>query len=432
MSRINNHKKASIYDLSIYLLVLLFPILPTYTVVFGRIIYDFVAILSFLLMCIGTRKVLKIKVPRVILISLACYAVAYLLHGEVGSLITIIVRFFLPIYMIAVYARDEEKVESIINLLLIVGVLLSLEAVFEFATEQNFFSLMQNTLFDRTEGAMLSYRYGRARAEGPFGTCLSFALYLFFINGLSIIQLRKANNKDIPRRSLYYISYVASIVGIYLSTARFTLFVILILNVFFFLKMRPGKKLLILLFGLVAAVLIGMDSESGLLDSVYAVLGIFNSRFLNNVSDGGSTYLYRIRLISLLSGYIKQHPIIGMGAAGKANLTFVVNENWTNAYSVDNNYLSHLIEYGVIGLIANVLPLVYMIATTVKEKQSSNSKVRIFSYWTFIMMILYAISLINVYQMGERRIFCILIGLMIAMLRNEKNKRTAIDAKQAI
>lgn len=418
-----NQKKLSIYDLSIYLLVLLFPILPTYTIVFERSVYDIVVLISFVLMCVGRKKLLRLNVPKTIVFSFICYAVAYLLHGEVGSLITIIVRFFLPIYMIAVYAKDEQKIENVINLLLTVGILLSLEAVFEFITEQNLFSLIQNTAFDKTEGAMLGHRYGRIRAEGPFGTCLSFALYLFFINGLSIVQMRKVRSKDIPRRSLYYISYVASIIGIYLSTARFTLFATLILNVFFFLKMNPGKKLAIILFGSVAAVFIGMDPESGLLDSVYSVLAIFNPKFLDNVSDGGHNYFYRLRLISLLSVYIQQHPIIGMGAANKANLTFQMNENWTNAYSVDNNYLSHLIEYGIIGLIANVMPLVYMIVASRRERQSSSSRVRIFSYWMFIMMILYVISLINVYQMGERRIFCILIGLMIAMQRNESRAK---------
>ena len=221
---------------------------------------------------------------------------------------------------------------------------------------------------------------------------------------------------------VFKLGYILSIITIYLTTARMVLILTIILQMFFIVSLRPDRRALIISSGIIICLLVVITTPE-VLDAIYFIPAIFNPDYYSKVSDGGQNIAYRLQLFSALGKYIKENPLLGLGYEKSKNLRFLIEtptSSWM-AYSIDNNYLSYLAKYGLIGFTANIYPLVWIIRYTKKLRWSDKSILNIIGKWGLLIFVLYAVNLFSVFQMGEKRIFFILVGSILALGRVVNN-----------
>ena len=414
--------KHSIKSISLLIFVFLFSILPEFTLILDRPVYEWVVVAEiFVLLFCNRGRAKYFKQLKYIIIGILLYTIMYGVHGEWGSILTVLIDCFIVIYIIISEIDSYEKIEKSIYALLVGGLFLSIEGIFEYIFESNWFSVLQTIDPNINMGAFsLGYRYNHVRIEGSFGQCLPFAMYLLFINFLCIyLFVQGKRNKKKPH-AVCYITYVITFISIFLTTGRLVLVLLVVLQCYFALNMNPAKKTLIIFLAFVAIVVIALTSSDTLLDPLYTLLSVFNPNYYQKVSDGGQNVSYRLQLFSALSSYIRSNPLFGIGYTQKSGLRFNVvtpTSSWM-AYSIDNNYLSYLVTYGIVGVISTCFVLLWAIVLSFK-----NRKVEKFGFkWFLFILILYALDLFNVFQMGEKRIFFIIVGFVIALDRIYKKE----------
>ena len=246
-------------------------------------------------------------------------------------------------------------------------------------------------------------------------------MYLLFINFICILAFVRKEKSKKDTYKVYYVGYVFSILAIVLTTGRMVLALTLILQCIFILSLKPEKRILIITIGCIGLIGIIMTSPDAL-QIIYTIGAVFNPDYYGKLIDGGQNVAYRLQLFSALQKYIDQNPLFGLGYAKSKDLQFMIEtptSSWM-AYSIDNNYLSYLVKYGVFGLLANIYPLWW--GLKIAFKANKMKYVPVFK-WFFIIFILYAVDLVTVFQMGEKRIFFILIGIVTTMYKMYGNNK---------
>lgn len=422
-------KSSSIWNYLYDLFLLLFPIAPEFTLLAGRVSYEWIVVFTALFFLILKGKVKK-KILRLLVIPFLLYVIMYGAHNEWGSILTIIIDCFIPIIIVFSECSSIDKIEKSLKILLIGGAIECIEAIIEFISGLNLFSLIQTVDENNPMGAkILSYRYGFVRSEGSLGQSIPFAMYLLFINFIAILFIVNAEKKnEKPKRwivLIYFISLIANV----LAGSRMVLILGVITQIFFFSSLKPKRKIVIILIGLLIIPFLlltttenGQSGSSMINDAWFSILGLFNSKYYNNISDGGQNLTYRLYLFTVLKPYIEKNLLLGMGARERNNFTFdiVTSRTSWNAYSIDNNYLSYLLTYGFVGLFADIYLIIVCIFVSIRKLRSNNF---IYKY-SLLFSILYAIDLIAVFQMGEKRIFFLLTGIFLAYSYLDKKQKT--------
>ena len=191
------------------------------------------------------------------------------------------------------------------------------------------------------------------------------------------------------------------------------------LYVIYLMKMQ--YKISLIVVGIVCVGIYALVGGEGniLTDCIYTILSLINPELVRKISDSGLTTTYRLSMFAYLSQFLTKHLWIGIGYANSLNVSVPVegvNGTWYQS-SIDNNYLVWWLRYGLFGMIANIFynayPIRYLFSIKkTGDPSSSISKQKHLLFWTFIG---YTVTLITVYQMGEKRIHSILIALIIAM-----------------
>ena len=412
----------NVRNLIYYIFIFLFPIIPEFTIIAGRPSYEWILLIELISLLFLKHKIKDRFLLKKIFIGFVLYAIAYGSHGEWRSILTIMLDCFFVIFVIYNEIDSELKLEKTFQVLVYGGILLSIEAIFEVITEYNIFSVIQTLDPTNAMGAIiLGYRNGQVRAEGSFGQPLPFAMYLLFINFICILAfIRKEKSKKYTYK-VYYLGYGLTILAIILTTGRMVLALTLILQCIFVLSLKPEKKIIVITVGCIGLIGIIMTSPDAL-QIVYTIGAVFNPNYYDKLIDGGQNVAYRLQLFSALQKYIIQNPLFGLGYAQSKDLQFMIEtptSSWM-AYSIDNNYLSYLVKYGMFGLLANIYPLWWGMKMAFKGNKMKD--VKIFK-WFLIVFILYAVDLITVFQMGEKRLFFILVGILTVMYKIYGNNK---------
>lgn len=416
-------KRLSFSDICLYTYCFLFPILPEFTQLLGRPIYDWVTIVFAICTLFNRRFILKKdKFSKYILFSVFLYVLMYGYHGEWRSIIGISLVCFIPMLCIYSYITSVEKIRKVLYCLLWGGLLLCVESLIEYFLGFNVFSLIQTIPADNGMGAIiLNYRYNHVRVEATMGGSSIYAMYLLFINFTTVLLYFDSRRNRIKLRNIAKIMYIFTIACIFMTATRMVIILCILTQCIVFLKLDSKKKIWIILLGILgggAAILFYKDSSSSdMLDSLYALVGLFNHDAYAKISDGGQNVSYRLYLFTALEPYISQRPITGWGARFMNGFTFdmVTSVSSWRAFSIDNNYLSYLITYGIIGLVADINPMISTII--ISFKQYKVSKRNIFFFLALLIVFIYMLHLFSVFQMGEKRVFFVLTAIFWAYLR---------------
>lgn len=414
-----------------YMFIFLFPILPEFTRIAGRASFEVPIILSMIATIFCSRRIKDKKVIKYLFWGIMLNIIMYGAHGEWGTVVSATLHCYIVILLIYNNIKNEESLIKTIDILLIAGICMCLEAIiFEWFFNFNIFSLIQTISKETNVGAAsLQYRYGHVRVEGSLGQCIPFAMYCLFINFLSIIMLNAKKKYNITPKLLYKIAYILSIISVVMTGSRMVLVLLVILQCYFAMTLEKGKRSLIIIGGLVAAILVYVytmdDTDTSIIMNViYTVVSIFNPEYYSKLNDGGQNVSYRLYLFTALLPSIKQNLLFGLGRSAMSTFTFDMKTSVSSwrAYSIDNNYLSYLVSYGIIGLLGNS----YLLWTNIirigkKIKKKMKKYMDIYKY-CLVILILYAIDILAVYQMGEKRIFYVLVGVFWAFNRIVEKK----------
>lgn len=403
------------------LFVFLVPILPEFTKILGRSCFEYVILLEFVVLIIKKHKIKDRRLLKSIFLGIFIYGIMYCVHGEFVSTITITLDCFLIIIIVYNEITSEEKMNNTFHVLLWGGLLLSIESIFEYFTEYNLFSLIQTIPASESMGAkVLGYRNDTIRVEATFGQPLPFAMYMLFINFICVFLLIKNGREHKKSKFIVKLMYFMSIISIVLTTGRMVLILAIVLQCFFVSSFRSDKRRLIVVFGLMAVIFVAIVSPEEF-DFVYTFIAVFNSDFYNMLSDQGQNIAYRLQLFNALKDFITANPLFGMGYLKSMDVSFFIDtptSSW-QAYSIDNNYLVYLVRYGIVGLVADCYVIIWGLKCSLQGYKYKNSKNQYMFKLFSIIFFLYILDLFTVYQMGEQRIFFVLVGVVLALRRME-------------
>jgi O-antigen ligase len=253
------------------------------------------------------------------------------------------------------------------------------------------------------------------------GSTSVFAMYLLCINFITVLLYFDAKKNALKAKMISKVMYCLSLLCIFMTATRMVMVLAVLLQCVVFILLDSKKKWFTIAFGVIATVLVSVlfvDSDSSdMLDAFYALVGVINPAVYSKISDGGQNVSYRLYLFTALGPYIEKKPIFGWGARFMSDFTFQMVTSVTSweAYSIDNNFLSYLITYGVVGLMADVNLMISSLAYVIK-------RIRVKKYREYFVLIasivvLYLLHLASVFQMGEKRIFFILVAVLWAFKR---------------
>ena len=173
-------KTSEVSLLYFYIFAIFYPIIPSYTLVFGVRFHSILGGLALVFLLLSksfwknffsTKNILIFCLSTIFLVS------ASFLNGDLTtfSFYTLFINYFIsPLYVFTMI-DSYRKHKTTLNILLISGIILCVFALTEF-TGFNIFSLIDNS-----DGLGLDHdigkRFGLYRLESSFGQAIAFAIY---------------------------------------------------------------------------------------------------------------------------------------------------------------------------------------------------------------------------------------------------------------
>lgn len=431
--------KLDFQETCFYIFIFLFPILPEFCRLFDRASFEWIVVFEtiiFLLTCKG--RILDKKFIIYLFVGLVFYLIMYGAHGEWTSTITIAIDCFLPILIIYNNITSRERLFKTFNVILYAGLIQCAFAVVEILFEYNLFSMIQTIPADEAMGALkFTYRDGIVRVEGSFGQPIPFAMYMLFLNFICLIIFKKANILKEKSNNLAKVVYVLSFIIILLTISRMVIILTLLMQILYIATFPKNKRIIIFLIALILilffVLIISLSDSSTLRDAFYAVLAVFDSSYYEKMSDGGQNVSYRLYLFQALGDTIFDNLWIGIGYDDFSTFSFHVVTSVTEwqATSIDNNLLSTLLTYGIIGFIAKYFLLISVIIHTITRLISKRED-KTFYLMALFIAIIYLLYLMSVAQLTENRIFYVLVGVYWAFDRLRRNACTSLKCERII
>lgn len=401
----------------------LFPILPDYFRVNSRPIYVFVSILTFAYAIIYWLNTHKLTVKKDgITVSIILYSILILIpialsSGFVSAFINSF-KYIAPILITIQFANKEKRWNKIVDIIILTSVPVILLSYFELLGF-NIFSILEN--FDLGDMGTIAYqRMGILRLESSFGHSIPYAIYLSFISLL--VQYKVHTNKDKKVLTMKLNAFLVVIwLAVILTLSRAPMAVFFLIQFLNFMRYGAIKKLKLITKAIIAVgflllllFIVGIDIGI-LFKTIYAfietltVKGTANSSLLSDFGTNMNPYEYRLGLFSKVFDYMRNQ-----------NISFLIGEyGWVSTFSIDNGFLSILIFNGIFGLVGRLILYCYalFISITMYLKRTRYAD---FYFISTLIIVGYILNLTSVAEMGELRLFLIIIGLIFSMKRLDK------------
>lgn len=406
----------------IWIYLIIYPILPSYTRLFGYTVYSLMTILFFGIMFILNANKLRTISKSFLLVSflvIILYSIPFLYHGEVERIVYEFIEVFLPIVLLLFSFKffHKEDMDYAISLLVITSFIICIFGIFEFVTSFNVFSLVENMQYDNPRfGSLQTTRLGVIRIEQSFNTALSYALYISMAFSLTFYMFFSSKNK------IYIIVMLVQIINVLLTMTRgVSLVFILGIGMLIFVNRKYlGIKRItsIVILALLLMIVVVMLFPN-LLNTINEMLGSAINLIFGGQADIDDSSALR-------QGY--QAAAINALQSGEV-LAFGVGEyGLRNMVSIDNEWLLEITGYGIFGFIAFIILLLVPIKAAYDGlKQSRLIKMaesELFFRCMLVMLLEYYVSLYTVAQMAEAKMFYVLLAIIVTysrIIRKEKN-----------
>lgn len=402
-----------------YLFVAFYPILPSYTCMFGYPIYYFLLLATSTLVILLNAQRAKFISRRflfgTILIS-TLYIIPFLVNAQPERILFEFLDVLLPLFFICfVLKNDNDAEEKSISIILFVSLIVSVLGLVEAVTGYNVFSLIENRVYDNIRfGSIQAIRWDMVRIEQGFNTALTYALYQSLCFGLAFYRFLAKRQKQ------YIVLMILQTVNIILTWTRGVTFIFCagVAGMLFVNRKEFGfKRMVSIILTAVFGLSILMLSDTVVLEMFGRLFGAGLSILLTGT--GGA---YDDASISMRAGY----QSAAFEALSKPkNVLFGVGEyGLRDMVSIDNEYLLEITGYGIGGLIAFIailtIPIIVCICGSRKAKRNRNISVRMFYNTMLMSCLIYSASMYTVAQMADARIFYLVWGIIVCYQHGNK------------
>lgn len=275
-----------------------------------------------------------------------------LVHAELAPNAVISLMSLLMVCAVFVLVRQLLYSERMVHLVLvtaaisgaIVGALATIERVLRVNVFMEFFAMLP--LHQLSEEESVFVKAGTARAFGPAQHPIALAVFLIMLVPLAVYLAKHARWPRTPSwRELFWIGCAMLMLLGMISAVSRTAFVSLAVMVLAFVVLRPGGIPRLLFYGVLATAV-------GLLVSARNIIGMV-SELLNpqaliesQMTSPGWTGSGRLADLGPSLERAASQPFVGSGLGSR-----VTTGPTANAFILDNQYLSTLLESGIIGVL---------------------------------------------------------------------------------
>lgn len=400
----------------LYILYLLYPILPSYFGLSGWPVYTFLGLISSILLLGVTRKIRLYKEIKILLFAYVCMIVPVIRHQELVSVIFFCVDILLIVSCInCINSRDtlEKLIDIIIFAAIVLCILSYMEVIFDF----NIFSLIENTDSVGGMGSVAQYRFSYRRAESSFSQSIGYAIYLTFASSFNFYKIC-----TIKRNKRYVLYHLLITLAVILTFSRVPMILYFALQLYF-LYIKGFKEGVKKTIGIIITLLLVIIISSALnfqitiiQDAINMILAMFDSETSSRIAgsfgnDNLNGWAYRLVLITELPRLLGSRWLLGGGQV------FANGGFYTSLYkvgSIDNNYMTVLFRYGLIGLMGKMLYIISGLASSRKLCKAKEYKGIIFGRITLATLVVYLINWISVAELRESRMVLLYIIICVS------------------
>jgi hypothetical protein len=404
-----SHEDVSV--LFLYLLVILYPILPGYFGFFGFTVYSIIAACS-LVFVPFSQKIRNFRfnsktcVLLLFIVPMICLGPLVNGEGFTPTFLNYLNAFILLPFYVSVVGSDQKIFERCISLMLGAACVLCLFSFLELLNF-NIFSLLQNDM-NTNLGPETGKRFGIYRSESSFGQSIAFAIYLNFMVCLLFYKIRKQDSSFSVKYFLLFLLFNACCL---LTLSRFPIIVMAMIDVFgFFFCNKKFKTsmiatLVLCLFGeILFSIVRGGSVFSSLVENLLKIIS-----GTAGTDPGDNPLLYRSNLFSALADVLGGNWLLGNGMLNQYSFLYPKTAWPTVRNSFDNAYLYFIENFGVIGLTGwlayYVLPLFLNFGNSPLQRQKKTILI--------LLVVVLFLNFISVARLAENKSFSLIFGLII-------------------
>ena len=396
----------------IWIYLIVYPILPSYTRVLGYTVYSVLTILFFgFLFLFNTNKVKTLSKKFVYLSSviIILYSVSFIYHSEFDRIIYEFIEVYLPIALLLFVFKffNKEDIEYAISLLVFTSFIICIFGILEFFTSFNIFSIIENMRYENPRfGSIQDTRLGVVRVEQSFNTPLTYAIYISMTFVLTFYKYFVKKNK------IYIIIMIAQTINVFLTMTRGVSLIFIAgicMLVFVNRKYLGIRRIFSILAFTILLMSIALFAFPDLWDTINKLLGSALNLVFGGHTDIDNSKLMRQRYQDNAFRALRSDLVIifGVGEYGLRNLV-----------SIDNEWLLEITGYGIFGFIA--FCMILLVPLKCAHNGLKNSKMindiesEFFFCCMLVMLLEYYISLYTVAQMAEAKMFYVIFAIIIS------------------
>ena len=423
-----------ISEIYLYFVLLTYPILPAYFVLFGvRVTTLIAAGCIIFLFTTPNFYNLRIAGPKIALILsiFTLYAFSAIFNNELfssGFMSFLCNYFIVPLYF-AVIVDTRKKFDSCATILILSGLLLCGLSILELMFHYNIFSIIE-TVDMGAIGSGSVVRFGIYRIESSFGQAIAFAIYLSFIVCLVAYKLYSPVNQTNRRQNFYLLVLLILNVFIFLTSSRFPIVVTLVADIVLFIKLKKRSKIKVLIAMCFVAAAIaaytiikGGSTFTSLFDNI---ISIFEGDTTKASEDSSG---YRLSLYDFSKKVIGNDYIFGRGLHVNTTFTFISQYyGLFKSTSFDNGYIYLFLQQGFAGVIAWIIFCYAIISSAILSyKKRFNDDI---NFPILVMIFICLLNMFSVARLDESRMFMVIIGAYLGLdfhiyrIEETKSKKT--------
>ena len=422
--------------------VALVPILPYYFAIKGINVYLIIAfVVPLLYLKRYSVEAFKLKiglsVDKTICFYALVLAVLSLISGDIKNAVTVIIVLIAGKMIFDLSVTNKKSFLTVIDTILVAALVVTILGAIEAFTSFNAFKLLNTSNGIITD----QIRLGITRVKAFTYQAITYGNYLIMVSGLCFYRMVM---KETPRKHLFFIiTYILIGLNVLCTASRSTIMLYVLVQLVFLWLIGVRKFFKWLFIGIASLGILGvicnaLGIEIGILkNAVNLVLAMFFESSQQSLvglyeSTNFSGIGNRIDLYDWVWSDLDGHRLIGMGpgVAYKREMSGIQNGYHYTWYkeSIENEYLNCLYHYGVVGLFSEV---VFFLSTIIcsfknrKKRKFAEEKIG-FGAICFVVFTAYYVSFFAVMQSVEKRLFYILIFMMLCYARLDETERGII------
>lgn len=402
--------------LILYILFFFYPVLPSYFCFAGWPVYTILGVAVGALLTVMNGKIVLYKETQYLLFAYLSLLIAAMCHQEMVSVLFLLLDVFLILGCIC-SIKNNQMIETIIDIMIIAAAIACVCSYIEVLLDFNVFSIIENIDSANGMGTDAQYRFLYRRAEASFSQSIGYAIYLTFISSLNFYKI--CTNK---RKRRYFAYHIMMTIGVILTFSRVPMILFFSLQLYFMYVKGFYKGVKKTIEGIVAAVLFILIASMFnieipfLNDAISMIIAMFDSETSSKIAssfgnDNLNGWSYRLVLITELPRLIGNKWLLGGGQ------TFANGGFQTSLYkvmSIDNNYMTILFRYGLLGMAGKMVYIFTGINSSKKLIGEENYKAKIFGKISCATFIVYLLNWISVAELRESRTVLMYIIICVA------------------